>query len=192
MFWRLIGDIDDHLLPHLLDYENLLRTMYIFSMETRSVRHPYSGEIPFPVLLTLGCYSKRHIFQNKSLPSSKAVGQAIQDLSTKIKWAYTIGDDSRAPWWRKCIGVGVRAFSGQIPPGELGTFITCIRSTIYGKIKKLHSEQRVQRKTPTKVTLCDLPNDGLEKDTFWQSQQINREDSAWCDQWIWKFWPRNR
>ena len=86
---KLVADLDYHeeLLLHQLDV--LRNRLFVFVMETRSVRHPTVDEVPWPVLLTLCGLSRKHIVISGKLPDlwgvTKELREAKYRLTSKMK-----------------------------------------------------------------------------------------------------------
>ena len=53
------------------------------------------GELPWPVILTLAGFSKKHIFLSSKMPQVADVLRSVKMCIDKIKWSYTfLGEES--------------------------------------------------------------------------------------------------
>lgn len=69
----------------LLRFDELLSHVYLIDPEPPSVRiHPSRGSLPWPVILTLGSYSKKHIFEPAEL-RRRAVEDNIIDFKNRLR-----------------------------------------------------------------------------------------------------------
>ena len=65
--------------------DELLDCLYIVD-DLAHARSPFPKELPWPVLLLYGTYSRKHLFIKDEPVHMRVVRKAATDLCTKIKW----------------------------------------------------------------------------------------------------------
>lgn len=66
----------------------LCGNIYIIDEDSRSAHTPSEGCLPWPTLLLLGSYSKKHCFSTPCRIKSDEWSQPLEDFVNKIKWAW--------------------------------------------------------------------------------------------------------
>ena len=102
--------------------------VYLLS-ETEGAIRPAPHSLPWFVILTLGAYSKKHIFAGATLPNLKLIRDSGKALATKLKWAWKYRQQSSSSLPSLGISRGTPPFTMECPP-ELNWCETEIVNTL--------------------------------------------------------------
>ena len=90
-------------LARFANIDDAAANVYVFDLETRDAFHPDAcGGIPWPVLLTFGMYSKKHIFAGNKNPCVVAAAKQVKAFCDKIRWSDVLKEsEEQNPLLRK-------------------------------------------------------------------------------------------
>ena len=88
----------------LLNLEAACNKVYVYDTDLQDAYHPSIGEYPFQVMITLGCYSTKHIFIDKKGPTLGSYNEKVRDLCILIKKKTGSESERSIPWWYRKFG----------------------------------------------------------------------------------------
>ena len=83
----------------LLRMDVLRRHVYLYDHESRSVSHPGRQSLiaPWPVVLLLGRYNRKHIICSKQDPKADYMRDDVLHFCTKLRWRWFLRDEVDRP-----------------------------------------------------------------------------------------------
>ena len=86
-FWKLLTGSSHFILERLWNYHDLLQKIYMYDREKNAAYRPQPNQIPWPVLLLLGCHSMKHQFLQGKKPKIEEYSKHVWSLYHKLSYA---------------------------------------------------------------------------------------------------------
>lgn len=103
---RLMVGIKLRDIAWVMQYENMLRNIYVLNDSPTGLMgaHPKEGSLPWPVVVLLGSYSRKHIFGACRVSRSLLVSR-IRDFCNRLRWRSIIisPDDGTRPLVKRSV-----------------------------------------------------------------------------------------
>lgn len=119
----------------IMDVNALLEHIYVYDHQHRSVYHPGTSQVPWPVALLLGGCSRKHIFVPSSKPKIEWYGQFINNFINKLCWKLKLGSTEK-PWFSRFADKGkpTKACSDPQQPPEVKAFVQDLRAKLHSAL----------------------------------------------------------
>ena len=130
----------------LFRIDELRDNIYIIDDNPVTARHVDEFDnLPWTLLLLLGCHSRKHIFIRRRALPLQQYHQAATDMINRLKWAWHFRNTAKGPFVKKLRNRSVCSYNGEKPPPGLNTFANNLRHAVHEAVVRVnHTLHRLQ------------------------------------------------
>ena len=143
-WWLLRGSTMHDLCNVFCRLPEAYNNIYIFDAMSSSASHPKCGDFPWPVAITLGTYSPKHIMVGKGVPNDSKYVRAVEMFASKLSFALSSTSVHR-PWWKLFRPRATKPFPRKVQEPELQAFVNGFARVVSSSVKGTLCKAKLQR-----------------------------------------------